>query len=55
MTVSIGFTYNSLVNNFGFQFLIVPNVLAALSGQGRFAGVPLGMANPVTQGMQRGR
>ncbi|MCS7269564.1 MAG: hypothetical protein NZ703_00635 [Gemmataceae bacterium] len=56
MTVSIGFTYNSLVNNFGFQFLIVPNVLAALTGQGRFAGMPLGMVNPmVSQGIQRGR
>lgn len=40
LTISIGFTYNSLVNNFGFQFLITPNMLTALTG-GRFAGTPL--------------
>jgi hypothetical protein len=40
MTVSIGFTYNSMVNNFGFQFLIVPNVINAFTG-GRFAGTQL--------------
>ena len=39
MTVSIGFTYNSLVNNFGFQFLIMPNIVTAMGG--RFAGSPL--------------
>ncbi len=53
MTVSVGFSYNSLVNNFGFQFLIVPNVLAAVQ-RGNFAGTPLG-AGPVAQGMMRGR
>lgn len=44
MTVSIGFTYNALVNNFGFQFLIVPNLLnyltpgkASAVGPGSFA------------------
>lgn len=41
LTVSIGFTYNSLVNNFGFQFLVVPNILTAFTS-GRFAGSPLG-------------
>ena len=40
MTVSIGFTYNSLVNNFGFQFLVVPNLVSAIGG-GRFASSPL--------------
>ena len=40
LTVSIGFTYNSLVNNFGFQFLVVPNLVNAIGG-GRFAGSPL--------------
>ena len=39
MTVSIGFTYNSLVNNFGFQFLVVPNLVTAMGG--RFASSPL--------------
>ena len=39
LTVSIGITYNSLVNNFGFQFLVVPNLLAAQGG--RFAGTPI--------------
>ena len=32
MTVTVGITYNSLVNNFGFQFLVVPNLLTAFSG-----------------------
>lgn len=40
LTVSIGFTYNSMVNNFGFQFLVVPNLVNAVAG-GRFAGTPL--------------
>jgi hypothetical protein len=40
LTVSIGFTYNSLVNNFGFQFLVVPNFVNSFGG-GRFAGTPL--------------
>jgi hypothetical protein len=40
LTDSIGFTYNSLVNNFGFQFLVVPNLVNAIGG-GRFAGSPL--------------
>jgi len=39
LTVSIGFTYNAFVNNFGFQFLVVPNLLASYGG--RFAGSPL--------------
>jgi hypothetical protein len=29
MTVSLGFTYNALVNNFGVNFMIVPNILSA--------------------------
>jgi hypothetical protein len=49
LTVSIGFTYNSLVNNFGFQFLVVPNIVNSISG-GRFAGTPLG-----TQALNRGQ
>jgi hypothetical protein len=40
MTVTIGFTYNSLVNNFGFQFLITPNLVAALSPN-RFTGTAI--------------
>jgi hypothetical protein len=40
MTVSLGFTYNALVNNFGVQFLIVPNVVA-FGSLGRFGGTPL--------------
>ncbi len=39
LTTTIGFTYNAFVNNFGFQFLIVPNLAAALGG--RFAGTPV--------------
>jgi hypothetical protein len=39
LTVSVGFTYNALVNNFGFQFLVAPNILAALS-PGRLSGTP---------------
>lgn len=35
LTVSLGFTYNSLVNNFGVQFLVVPN-LVAFAAPGRF-------------------
>jgi hypothetical protein len=31
LTVSVGFTYNAFVNNFSFQFLVLPN-LAALAG-----------------------
>jgi hypothetical protein len=41
LTVSLGVNYNSLVNNFGVQFMITPNVLQAL-GNGRFSGTPLG-------------
>ena len=40
LTVSLGITYNSLVNNFGFQFLVVPNIVNAVGG-GRFAGTSL--------------
>ncbi len=41
LTVSVGVNYNSLVNNFGVQFLVTPNLLAALS-PGRFTGTPFG-------------
>ena len=34
LTVSLGVTYNALVNNLGFQFLVVPN-LAAYAAPGR--------------------
>ena len=43
MTVMIGFTYNSMVNNFGFQFMIITNLVNTITG-GRFAG----NARPVT-------
>jgi hypothetical protein len=49
LTVSIGFTYNSLVNNFGFQFLVVPNLVNSVGG-GRFAGTSVG-----SQAMNRGQ
>jgi hypothetical protein len=42
LTVSVGFTYNALVNNFGFQFLIIPNIIQALS-PGKFGGLTPGM------------
>jgi hypothetical protein len=35
VTVSLGFTYNALVNNFGVQFLVIPNI-AAFAAPGRF-------------------
>lgn len=43
LTVSVGFTYNAFVNNFGFQFLVVPNLLNG----GRFAATPIasGLSN----------
>jgi hypothetical protein len=34
LTVSLGFNYNVLINNFGFTFEIVPNLLAMKSGRG---------------------
>jgi hypothetical protein len=40
LTVTIGFTYNALVNNFGVQFLVIPNLVAS-SAPGRFAGTQL--------------
>jgi hypothetical protein len=40
LTVTLGFTYNALVNNFGVQFLVIPNLVAS-SGPGRFAGTHL--------------
>ncbi len=40
LTVSLGFTYNAIVNNFGAQIIIVPN-LAALFGVNRLGGVPM--------------
>lgn len=39
LTTSIGFTYNAFVNNFGFTFLVVPNLASSLGG--RFAGTPV--------------
>jgi hypothetical protein len=39
LTTSIGFTYNALINNFGLQFLIIPN--SALVGPGG-AARPIG-------------
>ena len=43
MTFTLGVTYNALVNNFGVQFLLVPN-LVAYSAQGRLGG-GLGASN----------
>jgi len=40
LTISLGFTYNAIVNNFGAQLMIVPN-LAALFGVNRLGGVPM--------------
>ena len=39
LTVGLGFSYNALVNNFGVNFVVIPN-LAAAAGFGR-AGSPL--------------
>src|SRR5204862_114487 len=38
LTVNIGFTYNALLNNFGFTFEVLPNVVAATrrAGTGLF-------------------
>ena len=41
LTVMIGINYNALVNNFGVQFLLIPNLLA-YAAPGRFAATPLG-------------
>ncbi len=49
LTVSMGITYNSILNTFGFQFLVTPNIIAALSPN-RF-GSPLSN----TGGNGRGR
>lgn len=40
LTVGLGFSYNSLINNFGVQFVIVPNVASAL-GIGRLGNTVL--------------
>jgi hypothetical protein len=34
LTVSFGITYNSLVNNFGFTFMVVPNLFASTAPGG---------------------
>lgn len=31
MTITLGFTYNALVNNFGINFLIIPNIVQAFA------------------------
>jgi hypothetical protein len=38
VTITLGFTYNALVNNFCFNFLIVPNIVSAIA-PGRFNAV----------------
>lgn len=43
LTFTVGFTYNALVNNFGFQFLVVPNIANALM-PGRFSALGTGQA-----------
>ena len=40
LTMTIGFTYNALQNNFGVQFLLVPN-LVALNSAGRYGAQQL--------------
>jgi hypothetical protein len=40
VTITLGFTYNALVNNFGFNFLIVPNIVQAIA-PGRFGAQSL--------------
>jgi hypothetical protein len=37
MQVNLGFSYNSTLNTFGFQFEILPNAVAATQ---RVAGMP---------------
>ncbi len=44
LTATIGLTYNAFVNNFGVQFLVVPNLAATLGG--RFAGSPASGQQP---------
>jgi len=34
LTWSAGFTYNAIINNFGFSFMVVPNLLAMKGGAG---------------------
>ena len=40
LTMNIGFTYNAILNNFGFTFEILPNLLAMdrQPGTGLFGG-----------------
>lgn len=40
ITVSVGVTYNALVNNLGFQFLVIPNLVAS-AAPGRFGASQL--------------
>ena len=40
LTVSFGFTYNALLNNFGFTLELVPNIVAV--GRMRFTPSPFG-------------
>jgi LPS transport system D len=40
LTVSIGINYNSLTNSFGVQFMVVPNLVAAMS-PGRLGASPM--------------
>ena len=42
LTISLGATYNSLVNSFGIQFMVMPNLLTALMPGGQFTGTPIG-------------
>jgi hypothetical protein len=44
LTVSLGITYNSLVNNFGVTFMIMPNLFSALTPAG-MPGMGQGMGN----------
>jgi hypothetical protein len=40
LTVTLGFTYNALQNNFGMQFLVIPNLANSLA-PGRFTSTQL--------------
>jgi hypothetical protein len=46
LTMSVGVTYNALINNLGFQFLLIPN--AAVPGSGLMGARPLS-ASPYFQ------
>ncbi len=36
LTWSVGFSYNALINNFGFNFMVIPNLMATKGGMNPF-------------------